>query len=168
MKFNLSIAALFSLVLLVPGCTPATEEPVTEAPTPAEDVAAINALDEEYEAAENAGDAAALAALFAEDAIAMPPNAPAIVGSQAIQAWAQSFYDEAVSQLAMSTAEVEVAGDWAFARGTYTYTTTPKAGGEAIEDNGKYLTIYSREPGGIWRLYRDIYNSDNPVPGTEE
>jgi len=168
MKFSLSIAVLISLALLVSGCTPAAEEPVTEAPTRAEDVAAINALADEYVVAQNAGDAAALAALHTEDAIRMPPNEPALVGRQAIQSWFQSAIDEADYQLTVSQEEVEVAGGWAFGRGIYTVTVTPKAGGEATEDNGKYLAINRREPDGAWKIYRHIYNSDNPVPGTEE
>jgi ketosteroid isomerase-like protein len=57
---------------------------------------------------------------------------------------------------------VQAAGNWAFERGTYTITLTPKASGEPLQDIGKYLTIYQRQPGGAWGMARDIWNSNNP------
>ena len=54
-----------------------------------------------------------------------------------------------------------MAGGWAFERGTYKINLTPKAGGEPIQDIGKYITIYERQP-GAWEIARDIWNSSNP------
>lgn len=53
-------------------------------------------------------------------------------------------------------------GDWAFERGSYKITLTPKGGGEPIQDIGKYITIYERQPGGTWGMARDIWNSNDP------
>jgi len=168
MKFSLSIAVLISLALLVFGCTPVAEEPVTEAPTQAEDIAAINAIPREYEAAYNAGDAAGAAAIFADDGVSMPPNEPAVVGKEAIQSRYQSIFDEFTVQVTMSQEEVEAVGDWAFGRATYAVMQTPKAGGDTVEDNGKNLSIFKRQPDGSWKVHRSIFNSNNPVPGTAE
>ena len=66
MKFY---ATLISLALLAAACGLAAEQPVAEAPTQAEDMAALKALGPKVIAAFNAGDAAALADLFADDAI---------------------------------------------------------------------------------------------------
>ncbi|MEE8586821.1 MAG: hypothetical protein V3T83_18425 [Acidobacteriota bacterium] len=72
-------------------------------------------------------------------------------------------------KIAAEGLEVEVAGDWAFDRGTYTITLTPKAGGEPVfEDEAKYLTITKRQPDGSWKIYRTISNSDRPLPGAPE
>jgi hypothetical protein len=46
----------------------------------AEDLAKAKALTQAYAVAMEAGDAAALAALYAEDAILLPPNAPMMQG----------------------------------------------------------------------------------------
>ena len=40
----------------------------------------------------------------------------------------------------------------------------PSAGGPAMQDNGKYVTIYQRKPADTWRMARDIWNSSNPPP----
>ncbi len=157
-----SHAPLISLAIVVAACGPAGAPPVAEAPTQAEDVAAIKALSDDYLAALNAGDAAALADIFAEDAILMPVSAPALVGKEAIQSGMQTFVDQFTSKLTGSTEEVEVAGDWAFSRNSYTGTVTPKAGGEPTEIKLKLLTIYKRQPDGSWKNYRGIGNSDSP------
>jgi ketosteroid isomerase-like protein len=70
------------------------------------------------------------------------------------------------AQFSLSPEEVQLAGtDWAFERGDYAITLTPKAGGDPIEDAGKYITLYQRQAGGRWLMARDIWNSNNPPPG---
>jgi len=167
MKSYLATTALVAFALIVVACASVTEQPqpAAEPPSQAEDVAAIKAMPAKYEAAYNASDAAALAELHTEEAIRMPPNEPALVGKEAIQSWYQTRFDQFTPQVTVSHEEVEVAGDWAFARGSYTSTQTPKAGGEPVEDSGKFLTISKRQPDGSWKIYRTIYNSDNPLPG---
>jgi ketosteroid isomerase-like protein len=62
--------------------------------------------------------------------------------------------------VAIFNEEVRVAGDWAYSRGTYSATLTPKAGGEPREDSGKYLTILERQSDGSWKIARDCFNSN--------
>ncbi len=164
MKSYLPIAALLSLALLVVGCQPAAE-----AAKQAQDVAAIKSVADQYVTATNAGDAAAVADLYTDDAILMPLNAaPAVVGKEAIQSASQALFDQVTLKLTGSTEEVEVAGDWAFSRNSYTATLTPKAGGEPTEAKVKCLVIYKRQPDGSWKNYRSSWNSDLPPPGAGE
>jgi ketosteroid isomerase-like protein len=70
------------------------------------------------------------------------------------------------AEFSLAPEEVQIAGpDWAFERGTYDISLTPKAGGEPMQDAGKYITIYRRQSDGSWAMSRDIWNSSNPVPG---
>ena len=62
--------------------------------------------------------------------------------------------------------EVHVADEWAFERGTYTVTFTPKGTMLTVQDVGKYLTIYQRQADGAWKMARDIWNSNTPLPAT--
>jgi uncharacterized protein (TIGR02246 family) len=130
------------------------------------DLEAIHTVREAHVASLNAGDADTWVSLFSDDGVQMPPNAPANVGRDLIGPWSRAFLGVFRSAFALSVEEVRMAGDWAFERGTYRITLTPKAGGEAIQDRGKYITIYQRQPGGAWRIARDIWNTDNPLPGT--
>ncbi|MCH7939879.1 MAG: nuclear transport factor 2 family protein [Candidatus Marinimicrobia bacterium] len=70
--------------------------------------------------------------------------------------------DQFTFNMGITNEEVRVAGDWAFARGTYTAILTPKAGGETIDIDGKYLTILERQVDGSWKIFRDCFNSNVP------
>jgi uncharacterized protein (TIGR02246 family) len=126
------------------------------------DVDAINNVHAAHIAALNDGDVNAWVAAFTEDGVQMPPNAPANLGRESIRAWSQAFLAPFRVEFTLAVDEVQVAGDWAFERGTYTITLTPKAGGEPMQDIGKYLTVYQLQPSGVWGMARDIWNSNNP------
>ena len=160
------IPIVSALALALAACTPAPQqEAVPEGPSQAEVEAAVGQVREAYVAAQNAGDAAALAALFTDDAVLMPPNAPAVSGKEAIQSYLSSRIDQFSFELAASQAEAAAAGDWAFSRGTHTVKLTRKAGGKAVEDSGKYLNTLTRQSDGSWKIARHIWNSDKPLPG---
>ena len=71
-----------------------------------------------------------------------------------------AFINVIVAFHVINNEEVQVAGDWAFSRGTYTLSITPKAGGEEIFIDGKYMTILKRQTDGSWKIHRDIFNSN--------
>lgn len=165
------VAAAIALALIV-GCQqePATETGAIEE-TPAVDTAAVRQAIEDggtaWETAALAGDAAALTALYTEDAILLPPNAPRAVGSAAIQtAFTELLAVAPFTAIDIVTDGVEVsaAGDMAWAHGTYTSTNT--VAGVPYEDTGKWANV-SENRDGQWLMVVDIWNSDTPIPGTE-
>jgi uncharacterized protein (TIGR02246 family) len=129
------------------------------------DLKSIDGVRDAHVAALNAGDARAWAALFTEDGVQMPPDLPANIGRAAIESWSKGFLDMFGVEFALSVEEVQVLGEWAFERGTYTIGLHPKSGGPSMQDAGKYITIYQRRSGDGWRMARDIWNSSNPPPG---
>jgi ketosteroid isomerase-like protein len=95
----------------------------------------------------------------------MPPNQPPNAGTQRIQQWTQGFLAAFRAEFSIVPHHVELAGpDWAFERGSYEISLTPRAGGDPLRDSGKYLTIYRRQPGHEWLIARDIWNSDSQPP----
>jgi len=166
MKSYLPIAALILPALLVIGCQPAVEQP--EPSVLAEDIVAIRTIFENYQNTLNDGDVAGFASLHTEDAIRMPPNSPALVGKEAIRSESQDFADQVVLTLTNEVVEVEVIGDWAFIRGAWRASVTPKEGGQATERSGKWLSIAVRQPDGSWKLHRHIWNSNDPLPGAAD
>ena len=131
----------------------------------AKDLEAIDKVRDAHVAALNAGDAAGWARQFTDDAVQMPPNAPANAGMAAIRGWTGGLLGQFSVKFALRIDEVRVLDDWAMEMGGYTIGLQPKPGGPAMEDRGKYITIYQRGSGGSWRMARDIWNSDNPPPG---
>ncbi len=128
------------------------------------DLDAIDQGRSRHVAALNAGDAGAWAAEFAEDAVQMPPHFPANVGLKAIQGWSGGFLSMFRCHFSLDVDEIRVAGDWAIERGRYTIKLTPSGGGPAMDDVGKYITIYERQAKSSWKITRDIWNSDLPMP----
>ncbi len=158
MRFHLTLLSL----LLIVACSPTAVEPVEEA-TEA-DVEAINSLRDEFIALDNAGDAAGLASLYTNDAVLMPPNESAVTGNQAIESWFQTTFDQFTIEFTLASDELEVVGDLAFDGGSYMIALTPKADGEPMEETGKYIIILRKQVDGSWKLVRDIWNSDSPLP----
>jgi uncharacterized protein (TIGR02246 family) len=108
-----------------------------------------------------AKDSEAMTALYAEDAVLLPPNAPAIFGRDAISATIQEMFAAGLS-IELEDLEIKVAGDLGYKAGRY---RTRGEDGSLI-DRGKYIEIWSKVD-GTWVLHRDIWNS-SVQPGVEE
>lgn len=117
----------------------------------------------EYEASLLAGDAARFVGLWTDDGVQMFPGAPALAGKGTIEASAVAYFETiSMVEFEIWNEEVESFGDWAFARGNYHWAGDPKDGGERVQFEGKYLTIFQRQPDGSWKIYRDCFNSNTP------
>lgn len=127
---------------------------------------AIKAVSIAWKKAYNAGDAAAVAALYAEDAVLSAPGAPAVRGSASIS----EYFVKKVAEF--SAAGLTVADDpmgdvvascdlgWQW----QTYKVTDKSG--ALVDAGKLVTLFQRKD-GKWMIVGDTWNSDvTPGKGT--
>jgi uncharacterized protein (TIGR02246 family) len=113
----------------------------------------ITKLDQAWQTAYNAGDAAALAALYTPDAKVMAPGHAAASGQAAIQAF---FVDDLKqhSKNTLTTGEVLDGGSFAIAIGGFVATGPD---GKHL-DHGTYTTIYKKVDGG-WKIFRDTWNS---------
>lgn len=122
----------------------------------AEVEAAIEAAAADMAEAMNAGDAEAVAALYTEDGVMMPPGGEAVTGRAAVEA-AISEHFEAMPgmRLTFETREVKAVHDYAIEIGGY---VAEDADGAHL-DHGKYLTVWTRTDDG-WKVARDIWNSD--------
>jgi len=148
-------------LIALAGCQPATYDS-------AADEALVGEISKAWTAGYNAGDADAVANLYTEDAVVMPPGTPSLVGREAIRNFIAS--DAAASKAAgltfnVSSSSMGVTPDLAWEHGTFTITDVSGA----TVDAGKYLSIFQKKD-GKWMLYRDTWNSDMapaPAPATE-
>ena len=123
---------------------------------------AIRQLDVQFMKAGDARDAAALVkAFYAEDAVLMPPNHPIVGGHANIRAFLQGLMASGFQGIKLVAKEIKAEGDIAYSRGAYTLTTTGP-NNAAVDDVGKYVVVYHRQPDGTWRATVDIFNSDAP------
>ncbi len=128
------------------------------------DKAAIRALISRAVEVSQAGDAVAWAALFADGGVYMRPNGPEITTPAGLQQFAALYLGEFRSQVAITPVEIEVFGDWGFARTAVKGTIQAKIGGDPVPDpipvDGKEISIYRRQQDGAWKLWRLIGNSN--------
>jgi len=112
----------------------------------------------------NTGDFELWLSLHADDVVKMGPDAPAIYGREALRANKEAAWANFTLEMALYPEEAQVSGDLGFARGNYTLSITPKAGGETIitVPDGKYSTVCKRQADGSWKIYIDCYNSNVP------
>ena len=145
------------------GCQTANP-PASQSDTAAADIQAIHAVRDAYVAAESAGDAAAVAALYAEDGVLMPANEPAVSGRAAIETHLSQDYAMMSVEVSAASRETKVAGDIAYDAGTHRVRLTPKAGGDGFEATGKQVVTLARQADGTWKITNLIFNSDAPGP----
>ena len=148
-----------TLVLALAACQQAQDPSISDA-----DRATIRAVADSALAIGNAATkdwTAYVQAYYTGDAIVLPPNAPLQQGAAALAAFFSS--SPPMSGFRFELGEIEGAGDLAYVRGRYWLTVTP-AGGAAVPDSGKYIEIWRRQSAGAWRVTRDIFNSDIPLP----
>ena len=131
---------------------------VADTPQTLDVTEALRATNAEFAAAFDRSDAAALAALYTEDAQLLPPNSDFVSGPTAIQEFWQGVMDAGVAEARLTPEEAEGSGDTAFEVGRYSLHDTD---GNAIDD-GKYIVIWKRTQ-EHWRLHRDIWNSSRPA-----
>lgn len=155
MKLFTRFALLASLLLLA-GCQTYDQHEAPAGLTEA-DQAAIQATVQAFVDGVLAGDAAAVAATYTEDAVLMPPNHPAVTGRAAIQAYFEEFPQ--VSEFDCRITEVEGSGDTAYIVGRYTMTV-PMEEGDPVMDEGKFFEIRKKTADGSWLFHRDMFNSD--------
>ncbi|MDQ1558552.1 MAG: hypothetical protein QOD32_1612 [Pyrinomonadaceae bacterium] len=110
------------------------------------------------------GDAAGIAALYTADARLMPPDAPALSGTEAITAFWQGAMKMGIKAATLETIDVETSGgDLATEIGRFTLgMEVPGGGGERVEQSGKYIVLWKND-GGTWKIHADIWNADAPV-----
>jgi len=159
MKLYLRTAFVISLTLMTA---------VGLVAAPADDEAAIKSLFEKHIAAFHAGDAPAVAALFTDDGEMAPPDRRPLAGKNMVQWGMNIAFDLFTAKIGESSIQVEVAGDWAFTRRAYTLTITSTTSGEEVELTANWLEVLKRQPDGSWKIFRQMVNSDQPLPGADE
>ena len=113
----------------------------------------------EFEAAFNRRDAAALAAMYTEDARLLPPGSEMLSGRQAIQQFWQGVMDMGVREVDLQTEAVETNGDLAYEIGSATLKIQSQ-GDSPMTNTVKYVVVWQRRAKGPWQMAVDIWNSD--------
>ena len=108
------------------------------------------------------GDARAVAAMFDDDAILMPPNQRLLRGRLAIQHFYEGWCHSPMKPASFSFDHLEatVSGDSAFDVGSY-QMRIPAGRGRSVDETGKFAAVLKRSA-GEWKVAYLIFNTDAP------
>ena len=154
MTGRLALAGVLTAVGVLAGCgAPSRTDPGARR--------ALEAAIQRYVDASNQGDAAALANLYAEDAMLLPPDHEPIRGREAIGAFWRQGTDEG---LEVTNLAVEVDGGVGYMVGRYHLPATD----EEPADSGKYVMCLKRQRDGSWKLTADIWNRSDDTDDEDD
>jgi ketosteroid isomerase-like protein len=133
------------------------------------DTKVLRDLDAQWSAAAGAKDFDKTVSYYSDDAIVMPPNAPADTTKETIRKGWQDLLASPGLFISWKTTKVEVAksGDLACLSGTYKLTMND-ASGKPVNDHGKYVEVWEKQSDGKWKCGTDIRNSDLPTLGEKK
>lgn len=164
MKQLLTTLAIFSMSSLVfISCNDKEDTEKKDDIRPTFDIAGAKKLIDSANAAFVAlfakGDSVGLAAMYTSDGKTMPPNMPAVSGRAAIQnGFGGLFSTMGPSDLKITTTDVWGDEKMLVEEGTFVMSQKDKE-----IDRAKYIVVWKQED-GKWKIFRDIFNSDNPPP----
>ena len=148
------------LLLLVALAACQASSPPAPTFTPADEAAVRKNLDD-YTPLTMAKNWDGIVALYASDAVRLPPNEPA-VQHDAMKAWLEKY--PPISAFEAPTDRLDGSGDLAVATGHYALTATVPGQATPVSDKGKWLVILKKQADGSWKRTADGWNSDNPPP----
>jgi uncharacterized protein (TIGR02246 family) len=125
-------------------------------PALAQDKAAIQNLNDQFARAFNAGDIAAVAAHYTENAVVLPPGAEMVMGRNAILTFWKAA-SEQIGDFKLTAVDVKPLGsDAAREIGTFSLRTK---GSQPQEVTGKYVVVWDKV-GADWKIATDIWNTN--------
>lgn len=156
---------LLGLGLLAVACAPKAEMPADAppaAPMPlsAAELEAVRAVDAAFAAAMNAKDTAAVFAIYADDALLMPPDSPALQGAAAHPVLV-GLLASGATDFALNSTTAYGVGDLAYMVGTATF----KAG--TASETVKYTEVLRKGADGKWRYVVDMFSGIAPAPAAK-
>ncbi len=158
-----SLILCLALAVLGVACANAPAPPPPD--TRASDVQAIKDIEAAWVRDIAAKDADKFANYFAEDGSALYPGAATLNGKAAVKAaMAMYFADPNFSLTFQSTRAMASKGrDMVYSQGTYTMTMTDPKTKKPMTDKGKFLTVYTKQADGSWKVAADTSNSDSTM-----
>jgi len=129
------------------------------------DLAAVRSVEADWNKDVAAKDADKWVSYYSEDASVLLPHQMMITGKDNIKAALKPILADPNFALSFHStrAEASKGGDFVYLIGTYSMTTSSPRDQKPVTDEGKYLTVYKKQPDGSWKAAADMINSDLPA-----
>ena len=115
-----------------------------------------------YTLAVETGDLDLYVAIYTDDAVQIPPDAPVCIGSDQIRAAIEPALTSFDIVCPIFPREATVIGDWAFGRCDWSLSLIPKESGATTIFNGRSIDILKRQSDGSWKFYMSCWNYEGP------
>lgn len=162
MKNKIQLPLLLTMIaigiLSFTSCKQADAGDMAKAPDMDAIKAEIQAMEDAYAVAFSAGDANAVVAYYADDAVSMPSDEPSAVGKAAILASIQKSIDERKSPTTQAYEVIDLFAEGDLLVETGKSTTKDSTG--AVIRTGKYISVFKKVD-GKYICIRDMSNSDS-------
>lgn len=122
----------------------------------------IKAASDAWRLANSRRDVSSVGALYARDAILLPPNAPVVRGRADIEGFFGAMPN--FTNFDVVLLEIEGDGSVAWVWGAYSMQLALPGIASPVPERGKFLEIWRKQEDGSWRIERDMFSSD--LPGT--
>ncbi len=147
--------AVVALIASFSACAPAPPDLEAEK-------AALMQTSREWAQAAASGDVERILSYWADDAMVLPPDQPAVVGKTAIREFVRASLAMPGFSVTWEPEQASVASSgntgYLIERNRFTITD---AGGAMLTLHGKGVTVWRKDPNGAWKCVIDIWN-DNP------
>ncbi|MCE1196384.1 nuclear transport factor 2 family protein [bacterium] len=128
----------------------------------APDQAAMLDVLEEYISLRVDGDHEKWIALWDENGIDMPSDAPMREGKLAVLSAVRGESVKELLEMKIVSQEICCEGRYGFIRGQFFYKDKATPEGATPKIGGKFITIFRKQGDGRWLIYRSIFNRDSP------
>lgn len=119
----------------------------------------LDGMSKKFEDLMRQGDTTGAAAMYAENAVVMPPNHSPVAGRTDIAALFKGYTDAGFS-LKLTPTDSWIDGALGARSGSYVLLDKDQKEAE----HGKWLEVWKQGADGKWWLVRDMWNSDDPPP----
>lgn len=122
----------------------------------------IQKINNEMSQALVAGNSEKSMSYYASDAISMPNGSPMVEGIDAIRKSNEDMMQSGmkINSFVFTTKQVKTCGNMITEIGTYKGSFTGPNMQQPVEDHGKYLTIWEKQPDGSLKIKAEIWNTD--------
>lgn len=162
MKTTLILIGIIGLALC--GCQSKTQPNSKLKADKMEAVKAIEATLKSYEIALNDSNTDAVVALYAQDGVFMPSEAPSAQGAEQVRAAYNHVFSNIKLDIAFSIDEIVPQGDFAFARTLSKGNVTVLAQGVTLPEENRELFVLKKTDGD-WKIARYMFNKMSPPAG---
>lgn len=102
-----------------------------------------------------------------DDVTVLAPDTPMAQGKEAARPIFAKMYSMPGFALTWEPTTADVSGDLGYTIGTY-HMEFEGPEGRSVALDGKYMTIWEKQPDGTWKLAVDMFNENGPPEPVEE